>query len=70
MITLITNKIRFINVLLISKTTYDNAENSTNDIDVDDCEFIALTDHIKGKFWSGDKFISKNELFEILNQKR
>jgi predicted nucleic acid-binding protein len=83
MITLITNKIRFINILLIPKIIFDNAENLTKDIDEDDCEFIALTDHIKGKFWSGDKelrngltkknwdkFISTNELFEIMIKKR
>jgi predicted nucleic acid-binding protein len=83
MITLITNKIRFINVLLIPKIIYDNADKLTNDIDADDCEFIALTDHIKGRFWSGDKelrkglikknwdkFILTNELFEIMIKKK
>ena len=55
LIILITNKIRFINVLLIPNIIYVNAEKLTNDIDADDCEFIALTDHIKGRFWSGDK---------------
>ncbi len=51
-------------------------------IDEDDCEFIALTSHIKGKFWSGDKelirglkkqkwewFISTKELYEIMTKK-
>ena len=83
MITLITNKIRFINVLLIPKIIYDHAEKLTYNIDVDDCEFIALTDHIKGKFWSGDKelrnglkkknwdkFISTKESFETMIKKR
>lgn len=83
MIRLITNRIRFINVQLIPKIIYTNAEKLTADIDEDDCEFIALTDYIKGKFWSGDKelqkgltkknwdkFISTNELFEMMIRKR
>ena len=51
--------------------------------DIDECEFIALTDYMNGLFWSGDKalqegltkkgwnkFISTNELFEILTKTR
>ena len=76
-ITLITNKIRFINLRLIPKESYEYAESLTKDIDIDDTEFVALTEHIKGKLWSGDKelqkglnekgwnkFISTEELFE------
>ncbi len=76
-IKLITDKIRFINIKLVSKESYKFAENLTFDIDIDDTEFIALTEHIKGKFWSGDKelqkgllkkgwnkFISTDELYE------
>lgn len=76
-ITLITNKIRFINLKLIPKESYEFAESLTQDIDIDDTEFVALTEHIKGKLWSGDKelqrglnkkgwnkFISTEELFE------
>jgi predicted nucleic acid-binding protein len=76
-ITLITNKIRFINLRLIPKESYEYAENLTKDIDIDDTEFVALTEHIKGKLWSGDKelqrglnkkgwnkFILTEELFE------
>ena len=70
-------------LILIPKIIYDNAEDLTKDIDEDDCEFIALTDHIKGRFWSGDKelhkglakknwdrFISTNELYEIVIKKK
>jgi predicted nucleic acid-binding protein len=76
-ITLITNKIRFINLKLIPKESYELAKSLTQDIDIDDTEFVALTEHIKGKLWSGDKelqrglnkngwnkFISTEELFE------
>ena len=55
MISLITKRIRFINVRLIPKSIYDKAEILLYDVDEDDCEFVALTDHIKGKLWSGDK---------------
>jgi putative PIN family toxin of toxin-antitoxin system len=54
-IQLITSRIRFINPQLIPNTLYNRAEQLTHDVDIDDTEFIALTDHIKGIFWSGDK---------------
>ncbi len=63
-ITLITNKIRFINLKLIPKESYEFAESLTKDVDIDDTEFVALTEHIKGKLWSGDK-----ELQRGLNKK-
>jgi predicted nucleic acid-binding protein len=79
LIQLIMKKIRFINVELIPKETYLYALSLTEDVDIDDTEFIALTEHIKGRFWSGDKelqtglkkkgwtkFISTNELYEKL----
>lgn len=58
-IKLITSKIRFINLRLIPKESYQLAESLTNDIDIDDTEFVALTNHIKGKLWSGDKELQK-----------
>ena len=83
-ILLITSKIRFINPKLISKESYVSAELLTKDVDIDDTEFVALTEHIKGKLWSGDKelrnglikkgwnkFISTNELYlKIINRKK
>lgn len=57
--TLITNKIRFINLKLIPKESYQYAEYLARDIDIDDSEFIALTEQIKGKLWSGDKYLQK-----------
>lgn len=78
-ITLIINKIRFINLKLIPKESYETAESLTKDVDIDDTEFVALTEHIKGRLWSGDKelqkglskkgwnkFISTDDLYERL----
>lgn len=74
---LVTNRIRFINIRLVSKRSFALAETLTSDIDIDDTEFVALTEHMKGKLWSGDKaleiglkrkgwnrIISTNELIE------
>ena len=78
-ISLVTNRIRFINVKLIPIKMYENAENLCSSIDIDDTEFVALTNHIKGKLWSGDKelkdgliqknwrkFITTEELLKIV----
>lgn len=80
-ILLISNRIRFINPGLIPKETYLKAEELTKRIDIDDTEFIALTEHLKGQFWSGDKklrkglikknwnrFITTQELYELINR--
>lgn len=80
-ITLITHKIRFINAGLIPKELYRSAETLTSDVDIDDTEFVALTEHIIGKFWSGDKalrnglakkkwdkFITTEELFKMISK--
>ncbi|HQA76302.1 MAG TPA: PIN domain-containing protein [Salinivirgaceae bacterium] len=58
-IELITKNIRFINVKLISKESYQFAEQLTHDVDIDDTEFVALTEHLKAKLWSGDKELQK-----------
>ena len=75
---LITSRIKFISVELIPIKFYQTAEELTTDSDIDDTEFVALTEHIRGKFWSGDKAllrglkkknwnrtISTDELYEI-----
>jgi len=82
-IQLITDRIRFINVSIIPKVSYEKAESLASDIDEDDIEFIALVDHIKGRLWTGDKelrhglemkkwtrFITTDELFEIIIMKK
>lgn len=55
LIQLITGKIRFINPELISRQAYFLAESLTLGVDIDDTEFVALTEHLKGRLWSGDK---------------
>jgi predicted nucleic acid-binding protein len=82
-IKLITNRIRIINIRLVSKESYKRAEALTVNVDIDDTEFVALTEHIRGKFWSGDrelqrglmkkgwnKFITTDELYEKIIKKR
>lgn len=56
---LITSKIKFINVELIPRNLFIKAESLAQDIDIDDTEFIALTEHIRGKLWTGDKELIK-----------
>jgi predicted nucleic acid-binding protein len=58
-VALINQRIRFINVELIPLKLLLKAENTVCDIDVDDAEFVALTEHIKGKLWTGDKDLIK-----------
>ena len=75
---LITSKIRFINNRLIPPKIYLQAESLTQEVDIDDTEFVALAEHIKAKLWSGDKalvkalrkqwnkFITTEELYSLL----
>ena len=58
-VALITNKIKFINPELIPINLFKKAENLTIDSDIDDTEFVALTEHIRGKLWTGDKELRK-----------
>jgi predicted nucleic acid-binding protein len=48
-------KINFINEELIPKKTWLAAEKLVADIDIDDSDFVALTKHLKGFLWTGDK---------------
>lgn len=59
LIDFILGRIKFINVELIPKEIYALAESLTFDIDIDDTEFVALTEFINGRFWSGDKKLIK-----------
>lgn len=82
-ILLITHKIRFINIRLIPNEIFQNAESLTNDIDIDDTEFVALAEHAKANLWTGDKklirgltkknwnnTISTEELYKLLLRKK
>lgn len=78
---LFVQKIRFINIKLIPKQIYLETLKLTENVDIDDTEFVALTEHIKGRLWSGDKelihgliankwdrFIDTNTLFMSLKK--
>jgi predicted nucleic acid-binding protein len=56
---LIISRIRFINVELIPEKLFIKAEKLTGDIDIDDTEFVALTEHVRGRLWTGDKELIK-----------
>lgn len=56
------SKIRFINIELIPVKIYENALKISSKVDIDDTEFVALTDHIKGKLWTGDKKLANGLL--------
>lgn len=49
-VALISTKIKFINVAFIPRTLFLKAEELTNDIDIDDTEFVALTEHIGANY--------------------
>lgn len=82
--TLVLGKIRFINVELIPNRVYQRALELTSSVDIDDTEFVALTEHNRGKLWTGDKqlirglnnlnwkkVITTNELYVLtVNTKR
>ena len=57
-------KINFINEELIPQKTWLAAEKIASCIDIDDSDFIALTKHLKGFLWTGDK-----ELYKGLKKK-
>jgi predicted nucleic acid-binding protein len=61
----ILSKIQMINEELIPEKTWLFAEALVKDIDIDDVDFIALTKHIKGYLWTGDK-----ELYNGLKKKK
>ena len=56
---LITSKIKFINIELIPRNLFLKAEMLVSDIDIEDTEFVALTEHVRGKLWTGDKELIK-----------
>lgn len=57
-------KIHFINEEQISEKIWLKAEKLTTDIDIDDTDFVALTEYLNGILWTGDK-----ELYNGLKNK-
>lgn len=49
--------IHFINEELIPEKKWIQAGELISDIDIDDIDFIALTKHLKGTLWTGDKVL-------------
>lgn len=58
-IALVTRKIRFIDARLIPNDVFHSTEELLKNIHLDDVEFVALTTHIGGKLWSGDKTLQR-----------
>ena len=58
------SKINFINEELIPEKVWLAAEDIARNIDIDDSDFIALTKHLNGYLWTGDK-----ELYTGLKKK-
>lgn len=52
-------RINFINEELIPEKNWLAAQKLVSDIDVDDVDFVALTLHLKGYLWTGDKPLYK-----------
>jgi predicted nucleic acid-binding protein len=50
-------RITFINESLIPEKTWKQAEKLVENFDVDDTDFVALTKHVKGYLWTGDKVL-------------
>jgi predicted nucleic acid-binding protein len=80
---LVISRIRFINAGLIPVKIFRKAELLLHEIDIDDTEFVALAEHIRGVLWTGDremtnrlirsgwrKLISTNELYHKLFNRR
>lgn len=54
LISITIRQIKFINARLIPGGIYQQAELLTDNIDIDDTEFVALAEHLKAKLWTGD----------------
>ncbi|MGB3588926.1 MAG: PIN domain-containing protein [Tunicatimonas sp.] len=56
---LFVRKIRFVDRQIIPDHFYTDALALTEDIDIDDTEFVALAMYLDGRLWSGDKTLKK-----------
>ena len=59
------SRLKFINEDLIPGIIWKKALQLTQDIDIDDVDFVALTLYLKGNLWTGDK-----ELYNGLKNKQ
>lgn len=57
--TIITQRIKIINFDLIPKKDFETAIELVSNIDINDVEFVALTEHVKGKLWTSDNVLIK-----------
>ncbi len=80
---IISKRITFVDEILISDKTFLKAIDLVSDIDENDALFVALTNHLNGKLWTGDKklitglkkkkyskTISTNDLYEQFIEKQ
>ena len=58
------SRLKFVNEDLIPEDIWKKALQITQDVDVDDTDFVALTIYLKGNLWTGDK-----ELYNGLKNK-
>jgi predicted nucleic acid-binding protein len=49
------SRLKFIDEGLIPEAVWKKALKLTQDIDIDDIDFVALTLYLKGALWTGDK---------------
>lgn len=52
---ILTNRIKFVDEILISDKDFEKAANLVAGIDEKDALFVALTNHLNAKLWTGDK---------------
>jgi predicted nucleic acid-binding protein len=77
---LISKRVKFLNIELIPIKVFNRVREMTSRIDDDDTEFVALTEHINGRLWTGDKqlinglkkfnwnkIITTSELYDMIN---
>lgn len=50
-------KITLINEEIISQKIWVDSEKLVDGVDLDDIDFVALSKHLKGKLWTGDKIL-------------
>lgn len=80
---ILTNRIKFVDEILISDKDFEKAANLVAGIDEKDALFVALTNHLNAKLWTGDKklvlglkkkgytrTISTNELNDLFLEKQ